>query len=192
VDGCEVSLLAFAVDHDGAQDCKRNAGRADRLFGGKFGSSIRVVRRRKIILGEVMIRIRTGLRGDRGNEHQMLCHAARYRPRQRRRRAMIDAIIKIVAGVLVGDAGKMNDGVALVQQRLPVEQSRQIRQRNGRHIWLVEGGYRSGCRDHPVPLRDKIGNQMTSDEPVGAGYEHPGFRPLTAALQVRHRQVRYG
>jgi hypothetical protein len=32
---------------------------------------------------------------------------------------------------------------------------------------------------------------MTSDESVGACYEHPGFRSVTVALQVRHRQVRH-
>jgi len=104
VDGREVSFLAFAVNHDGTQDRKRDAGRAYRLLGGKFGPSIRIVRCRKIILGEVVIRIGAGLGGDRGNENQMLCRAARYCPRQRRCRTMIHAIIKIVAGVFVGNA----------------------------------------------------------------------------------------
>jgi len=74
-----------------------------------------------------MICVGAGLGGDRGNEHQMLGRAARYRPRQRRRRAMVHAIVNIVAGVFVGDAGQVNDGVALVEQRLPVERQREIR-----------------------------------------------------------------
>jgi hypothetical protein len=132
-----------------------------------------------------MIRVRAGLGGDRGNEHQMLCRAARYRPCQRRRRTMIHAIIKIVAGVLVSNACKMNHGVALVQQGLPVEQPREIRKRNGGHVRIVEGGYRSRCRDHVISLRDKKRNQMPSDESVGAGDEHPGFLAVAAAPQVR-------
>ena len=98
---------------------------------------------------------------------------------------MIDAIIKIVAGVFVSNAGKMNDGVALVQQGLPVEQPREIRKRNGGYVRIVEGGRHSRCSDHAVALSNKIRNQMTSDKPVGAGDEHPGFLAVAAILRAR-------
>ena len=88
---------------------------------------------------------------------------------------MIDAIIEIVAGVFVGNARKMNDGVALVEQRLPVECPREIRKRNRGDVWMLEVVGRSRRGDHAVSQRDKVRNQMTSDEPVGAGHERLVF-----------------
>src|SRR5256885_6820368 len=98
-----------------------------------------------------MIRAGAGLGGDRGNEYQMPCAAAGYRLRKRGRRAMIDAIIKVVAGMFMRDARKVNNGIAVFKNGLPVEYHRQIGKRNGGDVRVVESCHPRRS-DHLVPI----------------------------------------
>jgi hypothetical protein len=176
----EISLFAFAINDDRPQDGEGNTGRANGLFAGKFGSSIRVGGCRKILFGQVMIRESTRLGGDRRNEYQVFRPVAGDGPRQRRRRTVVDAIVKGVVGVFVRDARKMNHGVALLQKRKPVEHLREIRHRNRGDVRILEGGRRPRRGNHGVASRGKKGNQVPSNEPVGACNEHPGFFPVVS------------
>src|SRR4029453_5736537 len=113
MNGGEVSLLTLTVDHDGAQDCECNIVRTNGLFGGKFGSSIRIMWYWKIILSKLVICIGAGLRRDRRNENEMLRAAPGYRSGERRRRTMIDVVINAIIGIFVGYTSEMHNGIAL-------------------------------------------------------------------------------
>ena len=54
----------------------------------------------------------------------MLCAAAKCVTRERRGRLMIDTIIQAINSKLVSYSGKMDDGIALLQQWLPVDRHR--------------------------------------------------------------------
>ena len=68
----KISLFTFAVYHDGSQDRKRKARRANSLFGRGSGFSISVVWHRRVVFAQFTIRKRAGLRGNRRDENQMI------------------------------------------------------------------------------------------------------------------------
>jgi hypothetical protein len=75
-EGRKVSFLALTVNHDGTEDGKGNARRANGLFGGELRLSVGVLRSWRLILGQLMIESRTRLGGDRRDENQVLGAAA--------------------------------------------------------------------------------------------------------------------
>src|SRR5262245_45852820 len=124
----------------------------------------------KIILSKLVICMGAGLRRDRRNEHEMLRADPGYRSGERRRCTMIDVVINAIIGIFVRCASEMHDSIALREERLPVEQFRNIRKRNGGNVRTSKSGSRPGAGDHLVSLRGEIGNQMSSNEAARARY----------------------
>ena len=61
---------------------------------------------------------------------------------------VIDAIVQGVVRELVGNSGKMDDGVALLQQGAPVQRSGKIR-KHGRVNWVIK---RNAALDAAITL----------------------------------------
>src|ERR1700730_5976757 len=104
-----------------------------------------------------------------------MCAAAGCSLSKRFRCPMIDAVIEVVIGKCVRYAGEMDDGVALLQQRLPIERYRQIRQRNCDHIRTLKSGRPPRCGYHLVAPSREVRHEMTSQKAAGAGHKYGGL-----------------
>ena len=133
-----------------------------------------------------MIRTGAGLRGDGRDENQVPGTAAECGFSECRGGSVIDLIIQVVAGKSVSNSSKMNDDIALLQQRLPIERHRQIRKRDRHYVRGFESGRRPRRRDHLVALRSEIGYEVAPNEAVRTGYEHSG---LITHLSVYRREL---
>src|SRR3984957_17239078 len=103
-----------------------------------------------------------------------MCAAATRRARQRFGRPMIDAVIEVFIGIGVGDPGEMDDGSALLEERLPVEWYRKIGKGKRDDVRIGEGGPRPGGGNDPVAPGGEMEHEMTPEEAAGAGHQH-GF-----------------
>jgi hypothetical protein len=85
---------------------------------------------------------------------------------------MIDQIVFAFVGKSISDIGKVDHGIAIVQQWLPVEWQGQVGNRDRDNVPVLKGRRHSGGGKHLVALRSKIPHQMVSNKAIGTGYKH--------------------